>query len=138
MKHLSDPPPWAVLTHKYCIWLGRPSRYKHSSLLQKLVKSLIVQAPGACIIKLFTSVINPVGQEASAYAIVSHFLLSLTNTLAFYVTKLIKAVLSFMIQAHGGSVTKKEAFNGDSTCQTFSPALCLRRTSRSSIQPPTA
>jgi hypothetical protein len=47
-------------------------------------------------------------------------------------------VKSFIVQARGVSVTKKGALNGGSTCQTFSPALCWRRTSRSSIQPPTA
>ncbi len=38
-------------------------------------------------------------QYASAFAIVSHFLLVLTNTLALYVTELITAVVSFIIQA---------------------------------------
>ncbi len=58
--------------------------------------------PGACIIKPFTAIINFVVQYASAFAIVSHFLLALTNSVAFYVTKLITAVISFMIQAPGG------------------------------------
>ncbi len=35
------------------------------------------------------------------FAIVSHFLLALTNTLAFYVTEIITATISFMIQAPG-------------------------------------
>ncbi len=33
---------------------------------------------------------------------VSHFLLALTNTPAFYITELIMAVIIFMIQAPGG------------------------------------
>ncbi len=45
----------------------------------------------------FWAVIN----SASASVIVSHFLLTLTNTLAFFVTELITAVESFMIQAFG-------------------------------------
>ncbi len=40
-------------------------------------------------------------QWASAFAIVSHFLLALTSTPAFYVTELIMGVKSFMIQAAG-------------------------------------
>ncbi len=63
--------------------------------------------PGACIIKLFTAVINFVVQYASAFAIVSHFLMALTNALAFYVTELIKAEISFMIQAPGAYVIKQ-------------------------------
>jgi hypothetical protein len=50
---------------------------------------------GACIIKLFTSVIDSVVQYASAVAIVSHFLVALRNTLAFYVLELTTAVISF-------------------------------------------
>jgi hypothetical protein len=49
--------------------------------------------PGACIIKLFTVVITFVVQQASAFAIVSHFLPVLTSTLASYVTELITAIL---------------------------------------------
>jgi hypothetical protein len=45
-------------------------------------------------------------QYASAFAIVSHFLMALTNALAFYVTELITAVISFMIQALGANVIK--------------------------------
>jgi hypothetical protein len=41
------------------------------------------KTPGACIINLFTAIINSV---AIAFAIVSRFLLALTNTLAFYIT----------------------------------------------------
>jgi hypothetical protein len=51
---------------------------------------------------------NFYGQKAIAFAIVSHFLLSLTNTLALYVKELISAVISFMLQAgntKGGSIT---------------------------------
>ncbi len=48
--------------------------------------------------KTFMAVINSVVQKASAFAIVSHFLLASTCTLAFYVTELITAVISFMIQ----------------------------------------
>ncbi len=59
-------------------------------------------APGACIIKLFTAVIKFfLAQYASAFAILSHFLLALTNTLALYATELITAVICFMIQAPG-------------------------------------
>jgi hypothetical protein len=65
------------------------------------VNSFTIEAPGACIIKLFTVIINSVVQYTSAFPIVSHFLLALTSTLAFYVTELITAVISFMIQAPG-------------------------------------
>ncbi len=65
--------------------------------------------PAACIIKLFTAVITSVVQLASVFAIGNHFLLVLTNTLAFYVTELITAVISFMIQAPG-AIVKKETF----------------------------
>ena len=58
-----------------------------------------IAGPAACIIKLFTAVITSVVQLASAFAIGSHFLLVLTNTLAFYVKDLIIIVISFMIQA---------------------------------------
>ncbi len=54
--------------------------------------------PGACIIKHLTDVFNHVVQQASAFAIVSHFLLALTNTRALYVTELITSVTSFMLQ----------------------------------------
>ncbi len=54
---------------------------------------------GAYIIIHFTAVINQGVKYASAFAIVSHFLLALTNTLAFYVMELIKDVISFMIHA---------------------------------------
>ncbi len=40
-------------------------------------------------------------QQASAFAIVTHFLLALTNALAFYVTEVITTVMIFMIQARG-------------------------------------
>jgi hypothetical protein len=56
-------------------------------------------ALGACIIKLFTDVIHPVGPLASVFASVSHFLMAFTNTLAFYVMQLITAVIGFKIQA---------------------------------------
>ncbi len=46
-------------------------------------------------------VIHSIGQKASAFVIVSHFLLALTNTLAFDVVKLITAVMSLMIHAPG-------------------------------------
>jgi hypothetical protein len=53
---------------------------KHSSLLRKFVndfrKKWKTLGPWACIIKLFTDVINGVVQKASAFAIVSHFLLA--------------------------------------------------------------
>ncbi len=39
------------------------------------------------------------------FAIVSHFILALTNKLAFYVAELIKAVIYFIIQAP--DVTKR-------------------------------
>jgi hypothetical protein len=54
------------------------------------------------MIKLFTSILNPVVQKACACTIISHFLLALTNTLAVYVTELITAVISFMKQAPVG------------------------------------
>ncbi len=47
------------------------------------------------------AVINSKEQYASAFVIVSHFLLALANTPAFYVTKFITNVISFMIQAPG-------------------------------------
>ncbi len=59
-----------------------------------------------CIIKLFTAIINSAVQKASAFAIGSHLLLALTNTLAFYVTELITAVIIFMIQAPGANPIK--------------------------------
>ncbi len=61
----------------------------------------ITHSAGACIIKLFMAIINPVVQKVSAFSIVSHFFLALTNALAFYVTELIMAVISFMILASG-------------------------------------
>ncbi len=61
-------------------------------------------ALAACIIKLFTDIIHPVGPLASLFAIVSHFLMAFTNTLAFYVMELITAVIGFKIQAPGGSI----------------------------------
>jgi hypothetical protein len=42
-------------------------------------------------------------QKARAFAIGSHFSQALTNTLAFYVTESITAVISFMIQAPGAN-----------------------------------
>jgi hypothetical protein len=51
----------------------------------------------ACIIKLFMDLFNPVVQSASAFAIVNHFLLALTNTLALYVPELATTVMSFII-----------------------------------------
>ena len=54
---------------------------------------------GACIIKLFTDVINSVIFKPGIFVICQYILLALTNTLALYVTKLITAVKSFMIQA---------------------------------------
>ena len=55
--------------------------------------------PWACIIKPFTAIINTVAYQVSAFVIVGHFLLALTNTLAFYATQLITAVNGCMIQA---------------------------------------
>ncbi len=49
--------------------------------------------------KSFTAVINSVEQLARAFANVSHFLLALMDPQTFYVTELIMAVISFMIQA---------------------------------------
>ncbi len=54
--------------------------------------------PGTCIINIFTAVINPAVQQATDFAIVSHFVLALTNTLSFYVTELITPVINFMIK----------------------------------------
>jgi hypothetical protein len=62
--------------------------------------------PVPYIIKHITAVITSIVQEDSAFAISCHFLLALTNTLAFYVTKLIMAVISFMIQTPGPNVIK--------------------------------
>jgi hypothetical protein len=56
-------------------------------------------ALGACIIKLFTDM--AVGPLASVFAIVSHFLMAFTNTLAFYNMELITVVIGFKIQAPG-------------------------------------
>jgi len=53
---------------------------------------------GPVSLNFFAAVINSIVQKVSAFAIVSHFLLALTNTLAFSVTELITAVISFMIQ----------------------------------------
>ncbi len=64
----------------------------------------IIQATVAWIIKLFTTVINSIVQKASAFVTVSHVLLALTNTLAFYVMAIITAVMSFKIQTPGKKV----------------------------------
>jgi hypothetical protein len=45
------------------------------------------------------AIIFLVVQKATAFAMVDQLLLLLTNTLAFHVTKLITAIISFMIQA---------------------------------------
>jgi len=52
------------------------------------------------------AVTNSLVQYASVIAIVSHFLLALTNTLAFYVTESITAVKNFMIQTSGLQVVQ--------------------------------
>jgi hypothetical protein len=57
--------------------------------------------PVVCNTKHFRAVIYCVVQKASAFAIVTHFLLALTNTLAFWVTELMTAVISFLTQAPG-------------------------------------
>jgi hypothetical protein len=85
---------------------GSNTLARSENLLVMDKKSFIILGPGACIIKLFTAVINSVVQYASAFAIVSHILLALTNALAFYVTELIMVVISFMIQAPGANVIK--------------------------------
>ncbi len=69
---------------------------KRSSLQKEFVnlrqKSFRRMNPGACIIKLFTIIINSVVQKASVLTIVTYFLLALTNKLGFYVMELITAV----------------------------------------------
>ncbi len=47
---------------------------------------------------IITAVMNSVSLQASVFAIVSYFLIAYTNTLVYYVTGLITAVFSFMIQ----------------------------------------
>ncbi len=56
--------------------------------------------------KSFSAVLDFVVLEARAFAIVSHFLVALTNTQAFHIIELITAVISFMIQAPGIDVIK--------------------------------
>jgi hypothetical protein len=73
---------------------------QHTSLL-RLMKSFKVQDSGACIIKLFTAVINYVMYLVHVFVIVNNSLFTLTNTLAFYIMELITDVKSFMIQAPG-------------------------------------
>jgi hypothetical protein len=55
----------------------------------------------ACIIKLFTAVINSVMYKSTVFVIVRHFLFALKNTLAFYVTVLLTGSKSFMIHTFG-------------------------------------
>jgi hypothetical protein len=62
------------------------------------------------IIKIFMAIINSMVQKANAFIIANHFLLAWTITLAFYVTELIMAVISFMIQAQGACTKKQYIF----------------------------
>ena len=72
--------------------------------------------PRVCIIKLFTAVIKSLTYEISVFVIVRHFLLALTNTLAYFSTELIKAVISFMMQASG---TRKASELKKTECKAF-------------------
>ncbi len=72
----------------------------YSSLMfLKKAAALPSEAPIACIIKLFTAIMNAVACQASVYVIVGHFFLALTNTLAYYGRELITTVKSYMIQS---------------------------------------
>jgi hypothetical protein len=62
-------------------------------------KSFTVGAPGTCIMKLFTAAMNSEAWYASAFVIVCHFLLALTNTLAYCTKELITATKGFTVQA---------------------------------------
>ncbi len=75
--------------------------------------------PVACIIKLFKGVDNFAAQKARAFAIVSNVSLALRSTLPSYVTALITATISFMIQAPGfiKQVSEVNQINGKSVCR---------------------
>jgi len=60
---------------------------QHTSLL-RFMKSFKVQDSGACIIKLFTAIINYVMYLVNVFVIVNNSLFALTNTKAFYVKSL--------------------------------------------------
>ncbi len=64
--------------------------------------------PGACIIKLFTAVINALMYKAMVFVFIKAIkkLMTITKTLAQYITDFLMAVKSFMIQAQGVKVTK--------------------------------
>ncbi len=72
------------------------SLYILSVVILGVVMLSEVAPPGACIIKLFTAVINSVTCKTSVLVIVSYFILAF---LAYYAAKLITAVISFMKQA---------------------------------------
>ncbi len=74
---------------------------KHNSLLIMDTKSFTVEAPGACIMKLFTAAMNSEAWYTSVFAIVCHFLLALRNTLAYCTKELITATKSFTVEAPG-------------------------------------
>jgi hypothetical protein len=102
VEHLNGAPLGYVLVLPTNIRLGiRDLPRKNSSLLRKSVNysRKKFNSTGPCIIKHFTAIINFVIQFTCAFSIVRHFLLTLINTLAFHVTELITAVISFIIQA---------------------------------------
>jgi hypothetical protein len=67
-------------------------------------KSFTVEAPGACIMKLFTAAMN--SEAWYVFVIVCHFLLALTNTLAYCSKELITATKSFTVEAPGACIMK--------------------------------
>ncbi len=56
--------------------------------------------------KLFTAAMNSEAWYASVFVIVCHFLLALTNTLAYCTKELITATKSFTVEAPGTCVMK--------------------------------
>jgi len=62
--------------------------------------------PVACIIKLFTGVINSVSYESSVFVRDNKKLLTIKETLAQYITVFIISVKYFMIQAPGANSMK--------------------------------
>jgi hypothetical protein len=82
----------------------------HSRFLQKFVicgqNSFITLAPGACIKKHFTGIINSVIQKASVFVKASKNRLLITKALAYYITEFITAVKYFMIEAPVACIIK--------------------------------
>jgi hypothetical protein len=68
---------------------------------------------GPVSLNFILSVRNSVAEKASVFVIVSHFLLTETNALAYYPTELITAVISFMIDAPGVSLLGVCGFNDE-------------------------